>query len=288
MDVIIPSHNLKIFSTAISTLTRIGGHLYIEFDPLDGLSLRTINDAKSAYGEFQFDVGFFERCSCPPGSSALYQRRRKKDALLRRQRRQKKERLLREREGLGRLGRRRKRRRFLNQQNSSEPPLPPPMSGRAGDQDDDDDDDDEDGMAEKFTCRVPIRTVASILKSRKGVSSLRIKSVGTQLSNSNDNNSNNENEERVNATQDSDMMMTDNNEDLDQYGPQLQLAFEFNVSSSGVLRIIHKVGITTDVDGVVAVTSKENCNEIMAEPKVCFIYLGCFDNCNIGIILIYS
>mmetsp|Transcript_7621 Transcript_7621/g.10910 ORF Transcript_7621/g.10910 Transcript_7621/m.10910 type:complete len:379 (+) Transcript_7621:276-1412(+) len=67
MDVIIPSHNLKTFSSSISALGKIGKFLFLQFNPLNGLTLRTINDGKSAYAEFHFEVGFFERCTSPPG-----------------------------------------------------------------------------------------------------------------------------------------------------------------------------------------------------------------------------
>lgn len=42
----------------------------------------------------------------------------------------------------------------------------------------DDDDDDED-LEEKFLCRVPVRTIDTVLRPRNGVRSLRIKSLGT-------------------------------------------------------------------------------------------------------------
>jgi len=59
MDVVIPSHNLRTFSSSVTTLGKIGNYLYLEFDPLLGLTLRTLNDAKSAFAEFHFEVGFF-------------------------------------------------------------------------------------------------------------------------------------------------------------------------------------------------------------------------------------
>jgi len=48
-------------------MSKIGKDLYLEFDPLDqGLILRTINDAKSAFSAFTFQPAFFERCTTPP------------------------------------------------------------------------------------------------------------------------------------------------------------------------------------------------------------------------------
>ena len=66
MDVVIPGHSIRTFSSSVATLSKIGNYLYIEFDPLLGLTLRTLNDAKSAFAEFHFEVGFFERCTSPP------------------------------------------------------------------------------------------------------------------------------------------------------------------------------------------------------------------------------
>eukprot|EP00563_Minutocellus_polymorphus_P013945 CAMPEP_0181057212 /NCGR_PEP_ID=MMETSP1070-20121207/20127_1 /TAXON_ID=265543 /ORGANISM="Minutocellus polymorphus, Strain NH13" /LENGTH=56 /DNA_ID=CAMNT_0023136605 /DNA_START=122 /DNA_END=288 /DNA_ORIENTATION=+ len=55
MDVILPSHSLRTFSAAVACLTKIGKECYVDFDPLGhGLTLRTLNDAKSAYGQFRF------------------------------------------------------------------------------------------------------------------------------------------------------------------------------------------------------------------------------------------
>ena len=65
MDVTIPPHNLRRFASSVSCLGRIGKDLYVSFDPLDGLTLSSLNEAKSAYGKFHFDPGFFERCDGP-------------------------------------------------------------------------------------------------------------------------------------------------------------------------------------------------------------------------------
>ena len=67
MDVIIPPHNLKRFASSITCLGRIGKDLYVSFDPLEGLTLSSLNEAKSAYGKFHFDPGFFTSCDGPIG-----------------------------------------------------------------------------------------------------------------------------------------------------------------------------------------------------------------------------
>ena len=115
MDVTIPPHNLKRFASSITCLGKIGKDLYVSFDPLDGLTLSSLNEAKSAYGKFHFDPGFFTHCDGPIG-------------------------------------------------------LPTTNN--------DDDDDNNNDKGSRYICRVPIRSVSSVLRSRKGVLSLRLRSEG--------------------------------------------------------------------------------------------------------------
>ena len=115
MDVTIPPHNLKRFASSITCLGRIGKDLYVSFDPLEGLTLSSLNEAKSAYGKFHFDPGFFTHCDGPIG---------------------------------------------LHSNNNE------------------DDDDNDNDKGSKYVCRVPIRSVSSVLRSRKGVLSLQLRSEG--------------------------------------------------------------------------------------------------------------
>jgi hypothetical protein len=66
MDCVIPSHSVRPFCAAIGCLSRIGKELYVDFDPIDGLTLRALNDAKSVFCSFQYEPSFFERCTAPP------------------------------------------------------------------------------------------------------------------------------------------------------------------------------------------------------------------------------
>lgn len=116
MDITIPPHNLKRFSASITCLGKIGKDLYLSFDEMSGLTLSSLNDAKSAYGKFHFDSQFFERCSAPPTTT-----------------------------------------------------------NKGGDGDEDN---NEDEFDTRYVCRVPVRSVHSILRPRKGVCSLRIRSEG--------------------------------------------------------------------------------------------------------------
>jgi Rad9 len=78
MDVVLPSHSVKLFSSAIACFSRIAGgssstpggtscgqDLYWEFDPITGLEIRTINDAKTAYACMTYQPSFFTHCSIP-------------------------------------------------------------------------------------------------------------------------------------------------------------------------------------------------------------------------------
>ena len=144
MDVTIPPHNLRRFASSVSCLGRIGKDLYVSFDPLDGLTLSSLNEAKSAYGKFHFDPGFFERCDGPHREAP-------------------------KRDGGGGGG-------------GGGGGLP-----SSGDDDDDDDDGGGGGSSRggradddssRYVCRVPVRSVHSVLRPRKGVLSLRVRSEG--------------------------------------------------------------------------------------------------------------
>eukprot|EP00545_Synedropsis_sp_CCMP1620_P011680 CAMPEP_0119009090 /NCGR_PEP_ID=MMETSP1176-20130426/4139_1 /TAXON_ID=265551 /ORGANISM="Synedropsis recta cf, Strain CCMP1620" /LENGTH=365 /DNA_ID=CAMNT_0006961539 /DNA_START=111 /DNA_END=1211 /DNA_ORIENTATION=+ len=180
-------------------MSKMGGKdLYVEFDPLEGLVLRTLNDAKSAFCSFTYQPSFFERCSAPP--------------LLQQQRRQRKN---------------KNNKNTNNKRKSSSSRTRSTVSSTA---DDEDDEDDED---EVYKCRIPLKAMAAVTKSRKGVSSLRIR-----------------NETSTN--------------------PQHQmflLTFEFHMEHKGNrLRVVHRLGVE-DADGVRAVADDENASEIVALPK---------------------
>ena len=78
MDCIIPGPSIRPFCAAIGCLSRIGKELYIDFDPIDGLSIRSLNDPKSVFGSFHFEPGFFERCTSVPVTDNTEPRRRKR------------------------------------------------------------------------------------------------------------------------------------------------------------------------------------------------------------------
>lgn len=193
MDVIIPGHSVRTFASSVSCLSKIGKDLYCDFDAIDGLALRALNDAKSAFCCVEFAPSFFERCTTPVTAIAG-----------------------------------RKRDHASASSNASQ--------------------------EARFSCRIPMRALAPVVRPRKGVVSLRIKSQGHAGSENNNDDSN----------------------------ASLQLAFEFhlevaNQSGQGSLKptmckVLHKMGVA-EVDNIAAVAPKDECSEIVAAPKVLLKWL---------------
>jgi len=285
MDVVIPSHNLRTFSSSVTTLSRIGNYLYLEFDPLLGLTLRTLNDAKSAFAEFHFEVGFFERCTSAPLASTTaaerspVSRNRSKNCNRNDKRRNRKSNRNSKRMDLednvdsADLGVREKRRRRTRRRKSMSERQTDGISN-AGIDEGTEGDNDED-LEEKFLCRVPVRTIATVLRPRKGVRSLRIKSLGTMtglpnITTTRTVDANGSMRRQRDCRTQSSIDTNDDDkyeEDEENQTPIMQLSFEFQVTANGIMRIIHKVGVT-DAKGVIAVSSKEGCSEIVALPKL--------------------
>ncbi|KAL7526694.1 hypothetical protein ACHAWF_001880 [Thalassiosira exigua] len=142
MDVTVPPHNLKRLAASVACLSKVGKDLYVSFDPLDGLTLSSLNEAKSAYGRHRFEPGFFERCSSPPMVMAG-----------------------------GAFGGGGGRRWTCGRGGGGGGAV-----GVGGDESDDDDASyDYDA---RYVCRVPVQSVRAVLRPRKGVTSLRIRSEG--------------------------------------------------------------------------------------------------------------
>mmetsp|Transcript_5772 Transcript_5772/g.10937 ORF Transcript_5772/g.10937 Transcript_5772/m.10937 type:complete len:456 (-) Transcript_5772:462-1829(-) len=259
MDVIIPSHNIKTLSNAVSALAKIGKFLYLEFDPLTGLTLRTLNDAKSSFAEFTFDVGFFERCSSGAavlnnddgnvivaGSGMLLSsnRRRKTNSKFTKTNKNKRK------TDDGKSATKASNRRQRQQQ-------------QQGDHTGDDDEEEEEDC-EKYLCRVPIRTIASLLHYRKGLLSLRIRSINPALS------------DFPSLTDTSSVTSSRPSSSLS----KMQLSFEFRIQPSfggggggggvlgqqqGIIFVTHRVFVSQS-PSVVASASRTNCSEIVVDP----------------------
>lgn len=60
---------MKPFIAALACLTRIGKEITLDFDPMDGLSLRSLNDSKSIFSSFHFEPSYFQKCSTPAFAS---------------------------------------------------------------------------------------------------------------------------------------------------------------------------------------------------------------------------
>jgi hypothetical protein len=138
----------------------MGKDLYVEFDPLEGLTLRALNDAKSAFASFHFEPSFFERCSAPPT--------RKRE--------------------------------------------------------------EEEEDDNRYSCRVPLRAMAAIVRPRRHVLSLRLR-----------------------------------NEESSQ---QHYLSFEFQLQKSGLLTVVHRMGVAEDAQRVAATASREGGSEIITSPAI--------------------
>eukprot|EP00980_Cylindrotheca_fusiformis_P005763 scaffold1203_cov117-Cylindrotheca_fusiformis.AAC.2 len=69
MDCFIDGHSVRPFCAAIGCLSRVGKEINIDFDPIDGLTLRSLNDSKSIFSSFHYEPSFFQRCSSPPLTS---------------------------------------------------------------------------------------------------------------------------------------------------------------------------------------------------------------------------
>jgi len=314
MDVIIPSHNIKTFASSITTLSKIGKILYLEFDPLDGLSIRTLNDAKSCFVYFHFEVGFFERCSSSLDSWKTQTLKNKKNK--NRNRRGESGESGRSRVVSNSRRRRRIRRRTTslnrnsttnssrnggnkrnrsqsaqrrdkdNEGNNNNKDKDDKMSeeeetNHHSDSDNSNDDNDnnnndnnennesdnDDDNDEKYLCKVPIKTVATILRSRKGLLSLRIRSVTSSSSSSSSNKHNQHHRDDVDNDYNMDIENDNDDDDDDEIGSQMQLSFEYQIQSNGIMHITHKVNLS-NADGIIALAPKQHCSEIITIPQV--------------------
>ena len=220
MDCVIPGHSVRTFSSAIQCLSKIGKDLYLDFDPIDGLTMRALNDAKSAFSAVEFAPCFFERCTAPTSTANSSN------------------------------GRGRKRKTH---------PTSSSMSSSSASQD------------LRFSCRVPMRAMAPVVRPRKGVMTLRIKSEGHNAGNVNDNSSNN-NDNDTNASLqlafEFQLEVSNNSNNMQQ---QQQSANHHNYKST-FCKVIHRMGVA-EVDNIAAVAPKDGCSELVAAPKVLMHWL---------------
>jgi hypothetical protein len=98
MDVILSPSSIKIFTSSIVCFSRIAGSsnaagggggtaaasqqdLYWEFDPISGLVIRTMNDAKTAYACMSYQPNFFTYCSTNANGTASSPAQRNMDEM---------------------------------------------------------------------------------------------------------------------------------------------------------------------------------------------------------------
>ena len=63
MDCIVPGNSVRTITAALCCISRVGKEVAIEFDPIDGLTMRALSDSKAAFVSFHFSPSFFEDCS---------------------------------------------------------------------------------------------------------------------------------------------------------------------------------------------------------------------------------
>lgn len=219
MDVIIPPHNLKRFTASLACLSKIGKDLYVSFDPFDGLTLSSLNEAKSAYGKFHFECGFFDKC----------------------------------------LG---------------------IAQGRV-------DEGSQDEGQWKYVCRVPVRSVHSVLRPRKGVLSLRIRSEGMDESgqhfgvNRKGGDDRKEQEKMPYSSRRRKRKSREQDEVNNPSNDKMMLTFEYcierpcnkpqstSASITSTFTVLHKIAVT-DAHGITLSTSthRKTRSEIIAPPKL--------------------
>ena len=212
MDCVIPAHNIKVFSNAITSLCRVGKELLIEFAPREGLTLRSLNDGKSAFASYKFEPSFFERCSgkISNTNSRSKHKNRSRD-----------------------IGR----------------------ECREGNEEDE----------ERYMCRILLKTVAAVLKPRRGVDSLRLRSSSEHKDENNNVDISQENYSSTSCTMKNGSQRAAM-KFVDGQGVAMQLIFEFRCEPGG-LRISHRVGVSELESSVSAVAPRDNCSEIVAAPK---------------------
>ena len=239
MDVILPPHSLRTFSAAVACLTKIGKEGYVDFDPLGhGLALRALNDAKSAYGQFVFDPTFFERCSSSATATSTGSGQGKKRKA-------------------GKQGGGRSRSRSRGGSGDAEEESNEPTGGTASTTQGDDDDD-------RFLCRVSLRTLHSVLRGRRGVRALRIRSLGLRPDGGSQ--SQDDGDEASNIVHGADAAGGGGGGTGGSL--RLQLSLEFLVTSpktAGTLRIVHRLAVS-DADGVAAVASRRGASTLVSPP----------------------
>lgn len=162
MDCVIPGPSVRLFCSSIACLSKIGNKdLYVELDVAHGVTLRTLNDAKSAYACMRFAPSFFERCSAlPPPTTTT--------------------------ETIS--GRKRHRSSSRSRLPTSPSTTQTTASTINNDDHDDEDDDlnhchehDDNDDERRFSVRLAVRAMAPIVKARKDVVQLRITSRPSPL-----------------------------------------------------------------------------------------------------------
>ena len=177
MDVIIPGHHVRLLCSSLICASRIGKDLYVEFDSVIGLVLRTLNDAKSAYVCFRFQPHFFQRCAMAPNANGNTNSNANSAHPSRKRRHRN-----REDETAAAVDASPSPSTTNNSNNNNNTPQqesPPttaaasPIPGRSSNTTTQS---TSSSQSEKFICRVSMRALTAVVRQRKNVLSLRIRS----------------------------------------------------------------------------------------------------------------
>jgi Rad9 len=229
MDCMIPSHHVKIFSSAINCMNKIGSDIYIEYDILNGLLLHTLNDSKSAYTCFHFNIHYFERCTKPPTStivSAAVSKRKRK-----------------------------KKRPLYPITTTITSDDDDNDNSKNNDADDENDMDNDDDHNEKYLCRIPLRSLTAALRPRKGVISLRIRNEDSTTITNDITTTNNE--------------TTTSLISYLSFEYNIQSSLSSVVDDDVILNVIHKVGIANEISCQRAIISdRDDASILIASPTV--------------------
>ena len=238
MDCVIAGDSVRPFCAAIGCLSRMQNkEIYLDFDPIDGLTMRALNDAKSVFASFHYDPTFFQQCTAPPAalskknhSKKTYSSSTPSTSFLNRKRNRK--------ERKGHQGRRFKHTNDVGEDN--------------------DDSLDEEEEDERLSIRVPVKALSAVVKKRSHpIVALRIQSTRTQHDDNGDS--------RSHSGQHSSVIASYN-----------ALSFEFQFqpitppngnSAPAIIRVVHQIGVA-DAKAVAAVAPTDGASELVVSPNV--------------------
>ena len=231
MDCVIAGDSVRPFCAAIGCLSKMQNkEIYLDFDPIDGLTMRALNDAKSVFASFHYDPTFFEQCTSPPAAASKKHRSNASSS--------------------DATNRKRDRRRMKGQRR---------RGGHKHDRDDDSEDsNDDEEQGERLSIRVPVKALTAVVKKRSHpIVSLRILSSVTQVDDNDDMVSRNSQQRSALASY-----------NALSFEFEFQPITPPNGNGTpAIVRVVHQIGVA-DAKAVAAVAPTEDASEIVVSPNV--------------------